>query len=93
YAFVGQSLAQAGYVTAVINYRKAPEHVYPDYVEDTAQAIAWSYKNAKRFHANPERFAVVGHSAGAFNAVAAIANEDFLKPYGIKPTDISAVIG
>lgn len=93
YAFVGQSLAQAGYVTAVINYRKAPEYVYPDYVEDTAQAIAWSYKNAKRFHANPERFAVVGHSAGAFNAVAAVANEDFLKPYGIKPKDITAVIG
>lgn len=93
YAFVGQSLAQAGYVTAVINYRKAPEHVYPDYVEDTAQAIAWSYKNAKRFHANPERFAVVGHSAGAFNAVAAVANEEFLKPYGIKPKDITAVVG
>ena len=93
YAFVGQSLARAGYITAVINYRKAPEHVYPDYVEDTAQAIAWSYKNAKRFHANPERFAVVGHSAGAFNAVAAVANEDFLKPYGIKPRDITAVIG
>ena len=93
YAFVGQSLAQAGYVTAVINYRKAPEHVYPDYVEDAAQAIAWSYKNATRFHADPERLAVVGHSAGAFNAVAAIANEDFLKPYGIKPTDIATVIG
>ena len=93
YAFVGQSLAQAGYVTAVINYRKAPEHVYPDYVEDTAQAIAWSYKNAARFYADPERLAVIGHSAGAFNAVAAIANEDFLKPYGVKPTDISAVIG
>lgn len=93
YAFVGQSLAKAGYVTAVINYRKAPEHVYPDYVEDTAQAIAWSYKNATRFHADPERLAVIGHSAGAFNAVAAIANEDFLKPYGVKPTDIAAVIG
>ena len=93
YAFVGQSLAQAGYVTAVINYRKAPEHVYPDYVEDTAQAIAWSYKNAERFHADPKRLAVVGHSAGAFNAVAAVANEDFLKPYGIKPKDIKTVVG
>ena len=93
YAFVGQSLAKAGYVTAVINYRKAPEHVYPDYVEDTAQAIAWSYKNATRFYADPKRLAVVGHSAGAFNAVAAIANEDFLKPYGVKPKDIAAVIG
>lgn len=93
YAFVGRSLAQAGYVTAVINYRKAPEHVYPDYVEDTAQAIAWSYKNAARFYADPERLAVIGHSAGAFNTVAAIGNEDFLKPYGVKPTDIRAVIG
>lgn len=93
YAFVGQSLAQAGYVTAVINYRKAPEHVYPDYVEDTAKAIAWSYDNAERFHADPKRFAVVGHSAGAFNAVAAISNEDFLAPYGMKAKDISAVIG
>ncbi|TSB22465.1 alpha/beta hydrolase [Psychrobacter sp. YGAH215] len=93
YAFVGQSLAQAGYVTAVINYRKAPEHVYPDYVQDAAQAIAWSYKNAESLHADPKRLAVIGHSAGAFNAVAAVANEDFLAPYGVKPNDISAVIG
>lgn len=93
YAFVGQSLAQAGYVTAVINYRKAPSHVYPDYVKDAAQAIAWSHNNAKSLHADPERLAVIGHSAGAFNAVAAIANEDFLAPYGMKPKDIRSVIG
>lgn len=93
YAFVGQSLAKAGYVTAVINYRKAPEHVYPDYVEDAAQAIAWSYKNAESLHADPKRLAVIGHSAGAFNAVAAVANEDFLAPYGVKPKDIATVIG
>ena len=93
YAFVGQSLAQAGYVTAVVNYRKAPEHVYPDYVEDTAQAIAWSYKNAASLHADPNRLAVVGHSAGAFNVVAAVSNEDFLAPYSIKPDDIKAVVG
>lgn len=93
YAFVGKSFAQAGYVTAVINYRKAPEHLYPDYVKDTARAIAWSYHNAERFYGNPQRLAVVGHSAGAFNAVAAIANEDFLVPYGLKPSDIRAVVG
>lgn len=93
YAFVGKSFAQAGYITAVINYRKAPEHLYPDYVKDTAKAIAWSYHNAESFYANPQHLSVVGHSAGAFNAVAAIANEDFLAPYGIKPSDIRAVVG
>lgn len=93
YAFVGQSLAQAGYVTAVINYRKAPEHVYPDYVEDTAKAIAWSFNNAESLYVDPQRVAVVGHSAGAFNAVAAVSNEDFLAPYGVSPSDIRAVVG
>lgn len=93
YAFVGQSFAQAGYVTAVINYRKAPKHVYPDFVEDTAKAIAWSYDNAASFHADPQRFAVVGHSAGAFNMMAAISDADFLAPYGMSPDNISAVIG
>lgn len=93
YAFVGQSFAQAGYVTAVINYRKAPEHVYPDFVQDTAKAIAWSHDNATKFHADPKRLAVVGHSAGAFNAIAAISDEDFLAPYGLSATDIKAVVG
>lgn len=93
YAFVGQSLAKAGYVTAVINYRKAPEHVYPDYVNDTAKAIAWSYHNAPSFFANPNKMAVMGHSAGAFNMMAAVSNADFLAPFGMKPSDIKAVIG
>lgn len=93
YAFVGESLAQAGYVTAVINYRKAPAHVYPDYVEDTARAIAWSHENAADLHADPQRFAVVGHSAGAFNVMAAVSDADFLAPYGMQPADISAVVG
>lgn len=93
YAFVGQSLAQAGYVTAVINYRKAPEFVYPAFVEDTAQAIAWTHQNADSFYADSDYMAVVGQSAGAFNAVAAVSNQQFLAPYGLQPSDIKAVIG
>lgn len=91
--FVGQSLAKAGYVTAVINYRKAPQFIYPEFVKDTAQAIAWSHENADKFFADANRMAVVGHSAGAFNAVAAVSNADFLKPYGLQPSDIKAVVG
>ena len=93
YAFVGQSLAQAGYVTAVINYRKAPEFVYPTFVEDTAQAIAWTHQNADKFDADANNMAVVGHSAGAFNALAAMSNQRFLAPFGIQPSDIKAVVG
>ena len=93
YAFVGRSLAKAGYITAVIDYRKAPDYVYPDFVTDTAKAIAWSYHNAPSFFANPDKMAVMGHSAGAFNMMAAVSNADFLAPFGMKPNDIKAVIG
>ena len=93
YAFVGQSFAQAGYVTAVINYRKAPEFVYPAFVQDSAQAIAWVHQNADKLYADSKNMAVVGQSAGAFNAVAAVSNADFLSPYGITPSDIKAVVG
>ena len=93
YAFVGQSFAQAGYITVVINHRKAPEHIYPEYVEDTAKAIAWTYDNAASLHADPQRMAVIGHSSGAFNTIAAVSNAEFLAPYGISPKDIGAVVG
>ncbi|WP_438012942.1 alpha/beta hydrolase [Psychrobacter raelei] len=93
YRFVGESLAQAGYVTAVINYRKAPEHIYPDFVQDTAKAIAWSHQNAAKFFADANKMAVIGHSAGAFNVVAAVSNADFLAAYGLQPSDIKAVVG
>lgn len=93
YAFVGQSFAQAGYVTAVINYRKAPKFIYPAFVQDTAQAIAWVHHNADKLYADPQRLGVVGQSAGAFNAVAAVSNADFLSPYGMRPSDIKAVVG
>ncbi|WP_296403777.1 alpha/beta hydrolase [Psychrobacter sp.] len=93
YAFVGQSLARAGYVTAVINYRKAPYYIYPAFVQDTAQAIAWTYDNANKFYADANKMAVIGHSAGAFNVVAAVSNADFLKPYGLQPSNIKAVVG
>lgn len=93
YAFVGQSFAQAGYVTAVINYRKAPQFIYPAFVQDTAQAIAWVHQNADKLYADPQKMAVVGQSAGAFNAVAAVSNADFLSPYGMTPSDIKAVVG
>lgn len=93
YAFVGRSLAKAGYITAVINYRKAPDHVYPDFVNDTARAIAWSYHNAPSFFATTDKLAVMGHSAGAFNMMAAVSNADFLAPFGMRPSDIKVVIG
>ncbi|WP_102127033.1 alpha/beta hydrolase [Deinococcus planocerae] len=91
--FVGESLARAGYVTGVMNYRLAPKNRYPDFVQDAASALRWLRDNAKTFGGNPDVLFVTGHSAGAFNAVEAVDNERWLREAGVPIRAVRGVIG
>ena len=93
YIFVGESLARAGFVTAVINYRLAPGHRYPDSVHDTALATAWLHANAARFGGDPARLFLTGHSAGAFNAVALASHPHWLGESGVPHAHLRGVVG
>lgn len=78
YKFVGEAFASEGYTIAIPNYRVYPNVVYPAFVEDTAAAIAFT---AKRF---PERpILLIGHSAGAYNAMMVTVDPTFLKAQGM----------
>ncbi|PNY82458.1 alpha/beta hydrolase [Deinococcus koreensis] len=91
--FVGESLARAGYVTAVMSYRLAPKNRYPTYVQDAAQALKVLRERAKSFGGNPENLFVSGHSAGAFNAVEMVDNERWLREAGVPVSAVRGVIG
>ncbi|MFZ3192645.1 MAG: alpha/beta hydrolase [Moraxellaceae bacterium] len=93
YGFIGHSLAQAGYTTVVIDYRLAPKHRYPAFVQDTADAIAWTYRNISQYGGNPQQLFVIGHSAGAFNAVAAVNDARFWQSTGVPDQAVLGVIG
>jgi acetyl esterase/lipase len=93
YGFVGRSLAQAGYVSVVIDYRLAPKNIYPDYVNDSVSAISWVYQHIAQYGGNPNEIFVIGHSAGAFNAVAAVDDERFWKNSRVPTAAIKGVIG
>lgn len=93
YLFVGESFTRAGYVTVVMNYRLAPTHKYPDYVQDTALAIRWINQNIARYGGNPQQIVVMGHSAGAFNVVEAVDNSRWLAEVNVPVSHIKAVVG
>ncbi|MBB5375116.1 acetyl esterase/lipase [Deinococcus metalli] len=91
--FVGESLARAGYVTAVMSYRLAPQNRYPTFVQDTALALKVLRERAKTFGGNPENVFVMGHSAGAFNAVEAVDNARWLREVDVPVSAVRGVIG
>ncbi|MBC2776504.1 alpha/beta hydrolase [Parasphingopyxis marina] len=65
YAFAGRAFAARGFVTVVANYRLAPDHPFPDFVEDAAAAVLWTEANIRARGGDPGRLVLVGHSAGA----------------------------
>lgn len=91
--FVGESLARAGYVTGVMNYRLAPQNRYPAFVQDGASALRWLRENAKTYGGNPDVLFVTGHSAGGYNTVELVDNERWLREAGVPIRAVRGVIG
>jgi acetyl esterase/lipase len=57
----------AGYTVISIDYRLAPETKLPGIIEDLEDAVAWvTAEGPERFHIDPARMAVIGHSAGGY---------------------------
>lgn len=69
YAFAGRALAGQGFVAVVPDYRKVPAVRFPAFVEDGAEAVAWTRANVARFGGKADAIGVAGHSAGAYIAV------------------------
>lgn len=63
---VCQWLASSGYVTFSINYRLAPQHVFPAAIDDVRSAVAWlrTDEQVSRFKIDPDRIGAFGGSAG-----------------------------
>ena len=93
YAFVARSIAARGYVVVVADYRLVPQVLYPDFVTDGALALRWMKDNISRYGGDPRRMSVVGHSAGAYNAVMIALNPKILSSSGLARRDLKAAIG
>lgn len=94
YRFVGATLARAGIVAVIPNYRLYPPVLYPDFLRDSARAVRWTKDNAARFGGDPVKLFLSGHSAGAYNAVSLATDRRWLAEVKLEPkADVAGVIG
>jgi acetyl esterase/lipase len=92
YKFVGAALAALGYVAVLPNYRHYPEVKLEGFMEDAARAALWAHDHAAEFGADPQRFHLMGHSAGAHIAALVTLDQRYFRAAGRVPR-IAGLIG
>lgn len=93
YPFVALELARRGVVVVVPDYRVYPEARFPDFIDDTAHAVAFAHRTAAAWGGDPRRVFVVGHSAGAYNAVMLALDPHYLAAAGDNRDAIAGTVG
>jgi acetyl esterase/lipase len=93
YRFVAAALAARGMLTLVADYRLYPEVRYPDFLGDSALALAHGLAQAARLGGDPKRVFVMGHSAGAYNAAMLALDPRWLAASGHAPAELAGWIG
>jgi acetyl esterase/lipase len=93
YGFVGRALAQKGFVVVIPDYRLTPKAHWPDFLEDSAAAVAWTHRYIDGLAGDPDRIALMGHSAGAYNAVMLALDPTWLRAAKSDPAILRGVAG
>jgi len=64
HSFIAPAFKNLGGCVFVPNYALCPVVTVPDITLQMVKALAWVYRNARKFGGDPSRIYVVGHSAG-----------------------------
>lgn len=93
YGFIGRNFAPKGFVVVNVGYRLLPEGKYPAMLADGAAALRWTTQNIAKYGGDPERIYLMGHSAGAYNAVMLGLDRRWTRRLGLPDDTIDGVIG
>ena len=87
---------EQGWVLVSVNYRlSTPEKSaakFPDHFLDVAAAVAWVHENIQGYGGDPNRIALVGHSAGADIVSNVVVNPNYLREYGLELSNIICAV-
>ena len=86
-----EDVTSAGIAVASAEYRMYPEAKYPDFIEDAAEAVAYTKRELLPL-AKCERLIVCGTSAGGYLTMMLCFDEEWLGRHGLDASDVDAFI-
>ncbi len=84
--------ARNGWILVSVNYRFSPSVEHPEHARDVAAAVAWVHQHAAEFGGDPERIALIGHSAGAHLAAIVGCEESLLGEVGMTTDQLAGIV-
>ena len=86
------ALTNRGIIVIAANYRLSPTAKAPEYIEDAAAAVAWTFANVEKYGGSRKRVFVSGHSAGGYLSSMLGLDKRWLKAHEIDADEIAGLV-
>ncbi|MBI9071337.1 MAG: alpha/beta hydrolase [Melioribacteraceae bacterium] len=90
--YIPHQLKEKGFAVVAVNYRLYPKIKCPVYIEDAASAVAWAFKNIKKYGGDKGKIFVSGHSAGGYLTSMVGLDAKWLEAENINSNNIAGLI-
>lgn len=90
--FVPEELTDQGFAVVAVNYRLSPKAKNPAYIEDAAEAVAWTFRNIEKYGGRKDRIFVSGHSAGGYLTLILAMDKKYMAAYGADADSVAAYL-
>lgn len=87
---IPNELTEQGFAVVAVNYRLSPRATNPAYIEDAAEAVAWTFKHIREYGGNPDKITVSGHSAGGYLTLMLALDKTYLQKHQVDADKVEA---
>jgi acetyl esterase/lipase len=91
--WIARSFVQSGVIVVTPNYRLYPEVTFPAFIEDTAMAVSYVWRNLRNGADIPRPIILGGWSAGAYISAMVAYDGRYLEAVGTPPRAVTGFIG
>ncbi|MHC4131356.1 MAG: alpha/beta hydrolase [Planctomycetota bacterium] len=89
---VAKRFTSEGMAVVLVSYRLSPKVKCPVYIDDSAAAVAWTFKNIAQYGGDPDKIFLSGHSAGGYLTSIVGIDRRYLNKYGISAEKIAGLL-